>query len=170
MKILHIITSCDPANGGPIEGIKQLYKFYKKYDLKCEILSSDYKGKKFLKDKRLQKVNAVGPSFLGYGFNPRMVIWLRKNILNYDFLIIDGIWQYHNYAVWKVAKEFKKPYYLFTHGMLDPWFKQNYPLKHLKKIIYWWLIQYRILKDAKSLLFTTSDEKILARQSFLLTK
>ena len=28
----------------------------------------------------------MGPSFLGYGFNPKMVVWLRKNILNYDFI------------------------------------------------------------------------------------
>jgi hypothetical protein len=28
------------------------------------------------------------------------------------------------------------PYFAYTHGMLDPWFKRTYPLKHLKKWAY----------------------------------
>ena len=30
MKILHVIDTCDPKTGGPIEGIKQLNYFYLK--------------------------------------------------------------------------------------------------------------------------------------------
>ena len=63
-----------------------------------------------------------------------MLTWLDKNINRYDLIIVNGIWQYHNYAVWKVAKKFNKPYYVFTHGMLDPWFKKNYFLNTLKKL------------------------------------
>ena len=50
--------------------------------------------------------------------------------------------------------------------MLDPWFKKKYPFKHLKKKLYWYLIQYKIIKEAKSVLFTTLEEKFLARKSF----
>jgi glycosyltransferase involved in cell wall biosynthesis len=50
--------------------------------------------------------------------------------------------------------------------MLDPYFKERFPLKHLKKTIYWHLFLQRILKNAGAVLFTCEEEKILARQSF----
>ena len=36
MKILHVIPTCDPKSGGPIEGVKQFYKYYKKNGIKSE--------------------------------------------------------------------------------------------------------------------------------------
>ena len=50
--------------------------------------------------------------------------------------------------------------------MLDPWFKHQYPLKHLKKCLYWLWGEYPVIRDAKKVLFTSEEEKILARQSF----
>ena len=166
MKILHIISSCNPENGGPIEGVKQFNYFYKKNSIKAEILCSDSPNEKFIKDKRLPKVNALGHGLFRYSYNPKLFKWLEKNINKFDCVIINGIWQYHDYAAWKIATKNKIPYYIYTHGMLDPWFNHKYRIKHLKKIIYWLLYQYRILKGAKSVLFTSTEEKILARKSF----
>ena len=166
MKILHIISSCNPENGGPIEGVKQFNYFYKKKSIKAEILCSDSPNEKFIKDKRLPKVNALGHGLFRYSYNPKLFKWLEKNINKFDCVIINGIWQYHDYAAWKIATKNKIPYYIYTHGMLDPWFNHKYRIKHLKKIIYWLLYQYRILKGAKSVLFTSTEEKIQARKSF----
>lgn len=58
------------------------------------------------------------------------------------------------------------PYHVFTHGMLDPWFKHTYPLKHIKKSIYWLLSEYWVLKHAKTVLFTSEEERLRARESF----
>jgi glycosyltransferase involved in cell wall biosynthesis len=52
--------------------------------------------------------------------------------------------------------------------MLDPWFKHTYPLKHLKKWLYWPWADYRVLRDAAAVLYTCEDEKMLARESFWL--
>lgn len=52
--------------------------------------------------------------------------------------------------------------------MLDPWFKRTYPLKHLKKMLYWPWAEYRVLRDARRVLFTTQEERLLARESFRL--
>ena len=54
--------------------------------------------------------------------------------------------------------------------MLDPWFKRTYPLKHLKKWLYWPWAEYRVLRDAQAVLFTCEEERLLARQSFWLYK
>jgi glycosyltransferase involved in cell wall biosynthesis len=50
--------------------------------------------------------------------------------------------------------------------MLDPWFKRTYPLKHLKKLFYWPWGEYRVLRDAAAVLFTSEEERRLARESF----
>ena len=167
MKILHVITSCHPRVGGPIEGIRQLSKYYKKYNIFAHILCSDKPGEKHTKDKTLPKIYAVGPGKFAFAYNPRLFNWLQKNIDNYDLIIINGIWQYHNFAVWKNAKKKNIPYYVIAHGMLDPWFNHNYPLKFIKKIFYWWIIQYWVLKNAKKILFTTKEEGKLAKKSFV---
>jgi glycosyltransferase involved in cell wall biosynthesis len=52
--------------------------------------------------------------------------------------------------------------------MLDPWFKQQYPLKHFKKWLYWPWAEYRVLRDAQAVLFTCEEERVLARDSFWL--
>jgi glycosyltransferase involved in cell wall biosynthesis len=54
---------------------------------------------------------------------------------------------------------------VFTHGMLDPWFKRRYPLKHIKKYCYW-PAQYWILRQAETVMFTSTLERDLAPQSF----
>jgi glycosyltransferase involved in cell wall biosynthesis len=59
-------------------------------------------------------------------------------------------------------------YYIFVHGMLDPWFKHKYPIKHLKKWLYWPWGEYRVLRDARAVLFTSEEERIQARRSFWL--
>ena len=99
MKILHVIPTCDPKSGGPIEGVKQFYKYYKKNGIKSEILCSDSPRNSFLKNKNLPKVYAVGPAKFDYGYNPNLISWLNKNIHKYKCIIINGIWYYHNYAV-----------------------------------------------------------------------
>jgi glycosyltransferase involved in cell wall biosynthesis len=52
--------------------------------------------------------------------------------------------------------------------MLDPWFKRYYPMKHLKKWCYWPWGEYRVLRDAAAVLFTSEEERLDARQSFWL--
>jgi glycosyltransferase involved in cell wall biosynthesis len=73
-------------------------------------------------------------------------------------------------GVWRALRGSPTPYFVFTHGMLDPWFKQTYPLKHLKKWLYWPWGDYRVLRDATAVLFTCEEERRLARQSFWLYK
>ena len=50
--------------------------------------------------------------------------------------------------------------------MLDPWFRRRYPLKHAKKWLYWPWAEYRVLRDAAAVFFTSQEEMALAAQSF----
>jgi glycosyltransferase involved in cell wall biosynthesis len=167
VKILHIISSVNPAGGGPIEGIKQLGVTMSAEGHPVEVASLDAPDAPFLAQSPLP-VHPLGPATLKYGFSPRFVPWLRANAGRYDAVIVNGIWQYHSFGTWRVLRNSNTPYVLFTHGMLDPWFKRQYPLKHFKKWMYWPWAEYRVLRDARAVLFTCEEERRLARRYFCL--
>jgi len=167
VKILHVISSVNPAGGGPIEGIKQLGTSLESSGHQVEIASLDPPDSVFLRQSPLP-VHPLGPTTLGYAFTPRLVPWLRANRRQYDAVIVNGIWQFHSFGAWSALHNSNTPYVLFTHGMLDPWFKKQYPLKHFKKWLYWPWAEYRVLRDAQAVLFTCEEERVLARGSFWL--
>ena len=86
----------------------------------------------------------------------------------FDAVLVDGIWQFQSFGTWLGTRRNSPPYFVFVHGALDPWFKRAYPLKHIKKWLYWPWAEYRVLRDAQAVLFTCDEERILARQSFWL--
>ena len=166
MKILHVINSVDPAGGGPIEGVRQFTAENRRGGHEVEIASMDAPDRPFLNSMDVP-VHAIGPGSLKYNYSRRLAPWLRAKARNYDVVVVNGIWQYHSFAVWRVLSGGGSvPYVVFTHGMLDPWFKRKYPLKHLKKLLYWPWGEYRVLRDADAVLFTCEEERVLARQSF----
>lgn len=165
MNILHVISSVNPANGGPIEGIRQLGGTLASQGNRVEVASLDPPGAPYLKQFPL-RVYPLGPSKLKYAFSAQLVPWLTANRSRYDAVIVNGIWQFHSFGAWRVLHNSNTPYVVFTHGMLDPWFKRQYPLKHVKKLMYWPWAEYRVLRDAQAVLFTSEEERVLARESF----
>lgn len=150
-----------------MEGIRQLYASLVKMGVDVEVASCDAPDAPWLASSE-PPVHALGPGSTGYCFCRRLVPWLRLNAERYDAVIVNGIWQYHSIAVWRALANSGTPYFVFTHGMLDPWFKRRYPLKHLKKWLYWPWTEYRVLRDAQAVIFTCEEERVLARQSFWL--
>jgi glycosyltransferase involved in cell wall biosynthesis len=165
LKILHIVSSTNPAGGGPIEGIKRNAEVILTKGHLVEIVTTDTHGDPWLENLSV-KVYPMGPASGNYRYSPNLIGWLAKNYQNYDACIVNGLWQFHGYAAWKVLHSTSTPYYVFPHGMLDPWFKHHYPLKHIKKSLYWGLTEHKVLRDANSVFFTTEDERLLARGSF----
>ena len=166
MRILNVTTSTDPAGGGVIENIVQIGHYLRRDHL-YEIASLDAPDAPWLADFSLP-VHALGPAKSSYAYAPRLLAWLRRNRRNYDAVIVHGLWQYGGRATWKALRNTSTPYFVFPHGMLDPWFKHTYPVKHLKKALYWPWGEFRVLRDARAVCFTCEEERVLARQSFRL--
>ena len=175
MKILNVIPSVNPIGGGPVEAIKQSGQALLHQGHIVEVACLDAPDSPWLKEFPL-KTYALGPGMSAYKYSKHFVPWLRQNAANYDVFIVNGIWQYASFGVWLALHSLRKqgshtpPYFVFTHGMLDPWFKRTYPLKHLKKWLYWPWAEYQVLRDAQAVLFTCEEERILARESFWLYK
>ena len=156
-----------PAGGGPIEGIKQISRIHEASGHRVEIISLDSPSDPWVKECPI-KVNALGPGHGKFGYNSGFAPWLRRHACEYDAIVVSGIWQYNSLGVFRAVHSLPTPYYVFPHGMLDPWFKRTYPLKHLKKWLYWPWAGYRVLRDAKAVCFTCEEERRLARESFWL--
>lgn len=150
-----------------MEGVRQYGLQLKKMGCTLDVVSLDDPKSSFLEDFPL-KVHALGPSYGGYRYNSKLTPWLRAHAAEYDAVVVNGLWQYHGFATWRALRGASVPYFVFTHGMLDPWFKYTYPLKHLKKWLYWPWAEYRLLRDARAVMFTCEEERIQARKSFWL--
>jgi glycosyltransferase involved in cell wall biosynthesis len=113
-------------------------------------------------------IHALGRGRGVWNFNPALLPWLKAHQADYDAVILNGLWQYQCYAVWKAAQATKLPYYVFPHGMLDPWFQKLSvrPLKTIRNWMAWKLVEHRVVNHASALLFTCEEERRLARLPF----
>lgn len=164
MRILYSIHSVNPAGGGPIEAVRQLLSLHNRVGDTAAVVSLDDPGEQFVEDFPFQ-LSAVGPSTPGFGWTSRYLPWLRSNVHKFDAVIVNGLWQYSDLGAWLVLRRAMIPYMVYAHGMLDPWFSSAYPLKYIKKSIYW-PVEYHILRDAASVLFASEEERLRARHSF----
>ena len=167
MKILNCIHSLNPSIGGPLESVKQSSLVLTRRGHSVEVVSLDAPTAPWV-DEFPGTACALGPGRGSYGYTSRFVPWLKERRARYDAVVVHGIWQYNSFGVWRALHKTVTPYFVFPHGMLDPWFNRTYPLKHLKKLLYWPWAEYRVLRDAAAVLFTTEQERLLARESFRL--
>ena len=165
MRLLHVIHSVNPAGGGPIEWIWQLAAIHSQAGHDVSVACLDSPRAPWLGRNPIP-VFALGPGIFKYGWTPKFVPWLREYSENVDAVVAHGLWQYGSFGVWRVLRNGAIPYFVLPQGMLDPWFKRRYPLKHLKKLLYWPWAEYRVLRDARAVLFTAEEEMLQARKSF----
>ena len=165
--ILHVIRSVNPALGGPVEVVRQLALAHREMGVNVEVATLDFPKATWARSFPVP-VNAVGEreSTTGYGFSKKFVPWLAENRAKYDAVITHGLWQYHNAGTWQALRGTDTPYFVFPHGMLDPWIKKAYPAKHFKKRLYWMWRESHVLRDAKAVLFTCEEERRLAAGTF----
>lgn len=167
MRLLHLVPSVDPQGGGVIEGVRRIHDALTTMGHSGDVASLDSPDAACVRDYP-GTVVATGPSISSYGYNERLLPWLKAHAGDYDAVIVNGLWQYVGLAARRALHGSGTPYFVYSHGMLDPWFKRRYPLKHLKKWLYWPWGEYRVLRDASAVVFTCEEERLLARQSFWL--
>ncbi len=165
MRILHIINSTKPEGGGPIESILQAHRVLAPQGHEFEIACVDEPDAPWLAEAAV-KTHALGPPSERYRYSPEYLPWLRNNLGRFDCAVVHGIWLYPSYAAWIASGVVGKPYFIYTHGLLDPTFKRVFPLKHLKKTISWKLREHKVVRDAAAVFFTCEEEKRLASQAF----
>lgn len=173
MKILRIIPSMNPEEGGPCRGIRNSIPEMQKLGLENEVvcldaIDSDYDIKDNFRIHKLGKASNL------WSYNKQLIPWLTDYYNNFDVVIVHGLWSYHSYAAIKVINRYRKlgdyspKIYVMPHGMLDPYFQKakERRLKAIRNVIYWKLIENKVINQADGILFTCGEELLLARTTF----
>ena len=173
MKILHLIAATAPETGGPIKAICD-FNATLGDRIQPTIATLDPPGAPFLADLGVPVV-ALGVGGADrrngfqrhYGFAPGAVDWLKQNAGAFDVVITHGLWNYSTYMASRVLPRGRTPYFVFIHGMLDPYFGRVNRMKHMAKQASWLSVEGPLLAGARGVLFTAEDERRLARGQFL---
>jgi glycosyltransferase involved in cell wall biosynthesis len=164
MRLLHITDTLDPRYGGTPAAVNNLAHGLTGLGCSNTIIYLASPSDKSI----TPPFDNVGlPGRIGrYKYSPELVSALKRSQHKYDAVIVHGVWTYASLGTWQALRSAGLPYFVFPHGMLDPWFKRYYPLKHLKKFIYWILLERMVIRDAAAVLYTSEEEKIGAGRTF----
>lgn len=160
-----MVHTLDPSVGGVAPALLALSGGLARRGHKIDIVALDDPASPWLGNVD-RTIHALGAGITSYRYSNKLLPWLREHGGEYDCAIVNGLWQYLSLAAWRRFAGSCIPYYVFPHGMLDPWFKRTFPLKHLKKWLYWPWADYRVLRDATAVIFTSEEERLQARKSF----
>lgn len=165
LRLLHVIQTVNPESGGPVEALLRISEVMTRRGHSIEVVSLD-SPEEMAQYSMPLPATGVGPGVLRYTYTPRLASWLKRNAGRFDVVILHGLWDYSAFGAWRALRKSKTPYFVFAHGMMDPWFRESFPLKHFAKQIYWLLGIGRVLREAKAVLFTCEEERVRSRNSF----
>jgi len=166
VRILHVINSVHPREGGTAECVAQIGSFLDRSGEEVEVVTcADPPEASWVRDFPV-RVHGLGPGVGRYAFSPRVLPWLRANVDRFDVVVVNGLWQYQGLAAYMAVRGKPIPYFVYAHGMLDPWSRWAAPFKYLKKIAYWSVFARHLLNDASAVLFTSELEAELATHFF----
>ncbi|WP_105419575.1 glycosyltransferase [Neorhizobium sp. T25_27] len=165
MRILNIIASADPETGGPIEALRLTGLQMARLGHAVEVVTLDKPSAPYVREFPLP-VHACGRWTRRYGYTPELARWIAANAGRFDAAVIHGLWNHASVGGWLSLRRAGLPYVVFAHGMMDPWFRETHPLKHVAKQAFWSAWQGRVFRDAAAVLFTCEEERRRARGVF----
>ena len=180
MRILNVIASMSAECGGPAQGIRNIMPHLVEAGCTVEVVCLDAPGAAIPPVPESLVIHRLGPVSNRWCCSPRLAHWLSTSLIHYDAITVHGLWLHTSFAVWRSIKNRhdtqgspknhkRTPgYWIFPHGMLDPWFQKTTSrrLKAVRNWIYWKLIEHRVVRDAEGMLFTCESERQLARTTF----
>lgn len=174
MKILHIISSMNPIQGGVCQAVRNLIPAMDAGGSYNEVVSFDPPDAPFIGQDSFV-THALGIGKGPYRYQRKFIRWLMLNMADYEVLIVHGLWQYTNFGTYRalkchLRKQTKKSpkLYVMPHGMLDPYFQSaaNRRVKALRNLVFWYLVEKRVMNWAHGVLFTCEEERNLASTTF----
>jgi glycosyltransferase involved in cell wall biosynthesis len=163
----------NPKSGGPCQGIRNINPDIVALGIDVEAVCTNNNDEEFHSQDDFI-IHKLGKGKTSYQYQPLLLAWLKENIPNYDVIIVHGLWQYHNLAVYKAIKSLKKEnikvpkVVIMAHGMLDPYFQKapDRKWKALRNEIMWRLTEKKCVNQADALFYTCEEEMNLASTTF----
>jgi glycosyltransferase involved in cell wall biosynthesis len=168
MRILHVIPSLAPRDGGPAKAAVEMCRALKRRGEYVEIYTTNADGDGCLSVplERATEVRGISVTYFPingghyYKLSRTLAGALRKNVRKFDILHIDSLYQFPSTIAAHYSRKFGVPYILRPHGTLDPYLYRRHTLR---KRVYEGLVERRNLSDAAAVHFTSTEEMELAK-------
>ena len=95
----------NPQTGGPAQAIINYLPHWQAYGLDSYVVTLDDVAAPFVQNER---IIALGNANNPWSYNKALYAWLCKHLIEYDIVLVHGLWLYHGYAVLKAFKQLKK--------------------------------------------------------------
>jgi glycosyltransferase involved in cell wall biosynthesis len=173
MKILRVITSMNPKSGGPCQGIRNVNPYIKQLGIEVEVICMDAITDEYDTNDDFV-IHKLGRGKTAYQYQPLLYNWLVKNASEFDCIVVHGLWQHYNVAVYNAVKHLKKYHNkvpkvaIMPHGMMDPYFQtaSDRKLKALRNDVVWHFIEKKCINEADAIFYTCQEELRLATTTF----
>jgi glycosyltransferase involved in cell wall biosynthesis len=166
MRILHVISGLDPANGGPSFALEGFARALVREGLDISVAATWQNPSGFPLAERLRSggvaVTLIGPARGKLSRHPQLPSIIRGAVADADIVHIHALWEDIQHFAARQAQRQRVPYVITPHGMLAPWsLSQGRWFNRLGKRLYLAARLRRNLNRATALHFTTSVERDL---------
>ncbi len=170
MRVLHVIPSLSPLNGGPSFALHALTRSLAAAGARVDVASTDDHGAfhiaaplerfiswdplRFIFFPRRRRFYTMAPSFAS---------WFEKSVRDYDVIHVHALFSHLSTMAARIASGSGVPYIVQPHGSLGHWgFRHRRPW--LKKMSLRW-VESSIVKNA-AYLYMQSEQEALEARSF----
>jgi glycosyltransferase involved in cell wall biosynthesis len=152
MKVLHVVASLDPRDGGAVRVVTELTQVLAEKGVEITIFAPSRQDKRvrIVNQRRVKVVFFPTGFFARYwaGYSRLLADALKKEAAGFDLIHTHGIWYYPQFAVYQATKGQAKPIVASIHGELSP---GNLWRAAFKKKIFSALVQRKIFKAAAAI-------------------
>ncbi len=130
MKILHVVGSLDPKDGGVVQVVLGMTKALVKNNIDVTLFAPEPGNVEDIKDYGGVKIKFFKKAFfsvflaghsLRSGYSPALAKALAKEAGNFDLVNTHSIWHYPHYAAFLASSAANVPFMSTVQGELTPW-------------------------------------------------
>ncbi|HXI93333.1 MAG TPA: glycosyltransferase, partial [Blastocatellia bacterium] len=162
MRVLHVIPSVSPSDGGPSFAMPLIARGLELSGVQVDVATTE--------GDREQRINQNGVSFFYfqrqsefYKVSLPLSKWLSEHIRDYDLVHIHALFSYSSYAAARLATKNDVPYIVRPLGVLNRWGMQN--RRKLLKRLSFRFIEQRIMRNAAAIHYTSEQERLEAEET-----
>jgi glycosyltransferase involved in cell wall biosynthesis len=176
MKILHVIPSLSPKDGGPSFALPLIARGLVQLGIEVDVVATVGKEETVAPDAWLNndedaaQVMRGGAGYLHfrrqsefYKVSFPLTKWLSAHIRDYDLVHIHALFSYSSYAAAHIAGKNGVPYIIRPLGVLNRWGLRN--RRRFMKQVSLRLIEKRIVRNAAAVHYTSEQERLEAEET-----
>jgi glycosyltransferase involved in cell wall biosynthesis len=170
VKVLHVIPSVAPRDGGPSRAVVEMCRALGSHGVDTLIASTDADGvgRLDVKTGQLVSYENVAAIFFArewseaFKYSRPLAHWLGAHVAEFDVVHIHAIFSHPCFAAAAACRKQGVPYVVRPLGTLDPWSMKQKPWR---KALFWQISGKRMLQAAAAVHYTARAEQSAAEKS-----